>query len=504
MRRLLGLALFALLALAGPAHADKKSNTIRFAYDQVPENIDPYFNNLRAGVIISQHVWDTLIYRDPTSGEYKGQLATAWRFVDDTTIELDLRSGVTFHDGSEFTADDVVFTLNYASKPENKATTQANVNWIDRVEAIDPRKVRILTKTPFPGAIEYLAGPLVIHPAKYYERVGPRGMNEKPIGSGPFKVASHVVGKSLTLERNADYFKDSPKNVPKVARLEIRFIPDRQTQMAEVLAGGLDFIMNVPKDQAEQIGSVPGYQSLSGETMRIAFLHFNVLPDSPVAAFKDLRVRQAINHAINREALTKEIVGGGSRVLTTLCFASQFGCTEEGATRYPYDPARAKALLKDAGFGDGLSFDFYAYRERQQSEAIINDLAAVGIRANLRFMQYAAMRDQMRGGKVGFAFQTWGSNSVNDVSASTPVYFGSGSADDVSRDTEIQALLKTGDTSVKPEDRKAAYKTVFGMISSRAYTVPLYTVPNHYVASAALTFKVYPDECPRFWEMTWK
>lgn len=93
----LALALGAVLALgaAGPADAQKRANTIRFAYDQVPENIDPYFNNVRIGVIIAHQVWDTLIYRDPTTNEYKGQLATAWRWINDTTLELDLRRGVS-------------------------------------------------------------------------------------------------------------------------------------------------------------------------------------------------------------------------------------------------------------------------------------------------------------------------------------------------------------------------------------------------------------------------
>ncbi|TDR89089.1 ABC transporter substrate-binding protein [Enterovirga rhinocerotis] len=508
MKHRLGVALLSAALLFGaapavtPALADKASNTIRFAYDQVPENIDPFFNNMRAGVIIAHHVWDTLVYRDPTTNEYKGQLAASWKQIDDKTIEFDLRRGVKFHDGTEFTADDVVFTLNFVSKPENKVTTQANVNWIDRAEKLDTYKVRLVTKETFPAAIEYLAGPVVIHPAKYYEKVGPRGMNEKPIGTGPFKVTSHVIGKSVVLERNADYFKDSPKPQPKVAKVDIRFIPDRQTQIAEVLSGGLDFIMNVPKDQAEQMANAPGFKTVAGETMRIAFLHFNSLPDGPVPAFRDVKVRQAINHAIDKDAIVKNLVGGGSRALTTPCFFSQFGCTDEGATKYPYDPAKARALLKEAGVSN-LSFDFYVYRERSIAEALINYLQAAGIKANLRFMQYAAMRDQMRTNKAALGFQTWGSFSVNDVSASTPVYFG-GSSDDISHDKEIQGLLKTGDSSVDPAVRKDAYKKALTLITERAYTVPLYSVPTYYVSSDALTFKAYPDELPRFWEMTWK
>ena len=125
-RRFFGMILGVALAagLAAPADAQKRQNTIRFAYDQVPENVDPFFNNVRIGVIIAHQVWDTLIYRDPKTNEYKGQLATAWRWVNDTTLELDLRRGVKFHNGAEFNADDVVYTLNFVANPANRSTTQ--------------------------------------------------------------------------------------------------------------------------------------------------------------------------------------------------------------------------------------------------------------------------------------------------------------------------------------------------------------------------------------------
>jgi peptide/nickel transport system substrate-binding protein len=493
-----------LLAASGaPAHADKAQNTIRFAYDQAPENVDPFFNNVRIGVILGQHVWDTLVYRDPTSGEYKGQLASAWRQVDDKTIEFDLRKGVKFHNGQEFTADDVVYTLNFVSKPENKVVTQANVSWIDHAEKVDPYKVRVVTKQVFPAAIEYLAGPVVIHPHEYYEKVGPKGQNEKPIGSGPYKVTNHVIGKSITLERNTDYFKDSPKAQPKIAKIEIRIIPDAQTRMAEMMSNGLDFTMNVFKDQADQMGAVPFLQVVSGETMRIAFMQINRLPETPTPALKDERVRKAINHAIDRDAMVKQIVGAGSRVINTICFPEQFGCTDEGATRYAYDPKKAKALLAEAGFPNGFEVDIVAYRERQQTEAMIGYLQAVGIKANLRFLQYAAMRELIRGNKVGLTHQTWGSFSVNDVSAGTPVWFGF-IGEDVTKDPEVRDFLKTGDTSLDPQARKDAYKNALALIAEHAYAVPLYSLPSYYVASSDLNFKAYPDEMPRFWEMSWK
>ena len=492
-----------LSAVATPCLAGKADNSVRFAYDQTPENVDPYFNNVRIGVIIGQQVWDTLIYRDPATNEYKGQLATSWTWTDDKTLELELRRGVKFHNGAEFDADDVVYTLNFVSKPENKVVTRQNVDWIARAEKLDKYKVRIVASRPFPAAIEYLAGPVVIHPHDYYSKVGPKGMNEKPVGSGPYRVVEHAIGKFIRLERNPDYFKDSPKPQPKINKVEIRFIPDAQTRVAEMLAGGLDFIMSVAPDQAQQLRAVPHLQVNSGETMRYVFLQFNSTETTPLPAFRDIRVRRAVIHAIDREAMVKSIVGEGARVLHTVCFPSQFGCTDEGAPRYSYDVAKAKQLLAEAGFPNGFEFDLYAYRERNQTEAMIGYLRAVGIKANLRYMQYAAMRDANRAGKAPMVHQTWGSFSVNDISAATPV-FHKFTPDDLSRDAEVRDLLERGDFSVDPAARKEGYARALALIAERAYVVPLYSLPTYYVAGKDLVFTAHPDEMPRFWEMSWK
>jgi peptide/nickel transport system substrate-binding protein len=144
-----------------------------------------------------------------------------------------------------------------------------------------------------------------------------------------------------------------------------------------------------------------------------------------------------------------------------------------------------------------------AYRERNQTEALIGYLQAVGIKTNLRFLQYAAMREIIAGGKAMLTHQTWGSFSVNDVSAATPNYFAFRS-EDITRDPEVRDLLTKGDNSVDPAVRKEAYKGALKLIADKAYAVPLYSLPVYYVATADLNFKAYPDEMPRFWEMTWK
>ena len=192
--------------IAGAATAGRKDDTLRFAYDQAPESVDPYFNNVRIGVILAAQVWDTLVYRDPETHEYKGLLARSWKQVDERTLEFELREGVRFHNGEEFDADSVVYTLNFVANADNKAVTQQNVSWIEKAEKLGPFKVRVTSKKVFPAALEYLAGPVVIHPAKYYREAGPKGMNAKPVGSGPYKVAQYTPGKSIVLERNPAYF----------------------------------------------------------------------------------------------------------------------------------------------------------------------------------------------------------------------------------------------------------------------------------------------------------
>src|SRR5215467_5985340 len=159
------LAVFVMAsAFATPVFAGKRDNSVRFVEEQSVDSLDPYFNNVRIGVILAHHIWDTLVYRDPTTGEYKGELATSWKWIDDTTLELELRKGVKFHNGAEFDADDVVYTFNFVSKPENKAVIFVNVRWIDHVEKLGKYKVRIITRQAFPPAIGYLANwKLVIH-----------------------------------------------------------------------------------------------------------------------------------------------------------------------------------------------------------------------------------------------------------------------------------------------------------------------------------------------------
>lgn len=497
-------ALLISCAVPSLAHADKAKNSIVYASDSEPENISPYHNNLREGIIVARHVFDNLIYRNPATGKYEPQLATAWAWKNPQTLDLSIREGVTFHNGDPLTADDVVFTLNYVVSPEAKVVTKQNVSWIKSAEKIGDGMVRIHLVGPFPAAIEYLAGPVVIYPEAYFKKVGLDGFAKAPIGSGPYKVTSVTPGKGVKMEKNPTYWKGSPLGQPKIAKLEFRVIPDPETQVAELMTGGVDWIWRVQADQAKQLGSVPNITVLAAETMRVGFLQLDSQGRSPGSEpLKDPRVRQAIAYAIDRKAMVDNLVRGGSRVMNSACFIDQFGCTDTGVPRYDYNPAKAKALLAEAGYPNGFPIDLFAYREREYAEAVIGYLGAVGIKAKLNFMKSPALREMARAGKVPIYFQTWGSFSVADASAFTGTFF-KGDEDDLTRDPALTALLKTADTTVETQARLAAYQEALKLIGEKAYLVPLFSYSSNYAFTSDLNFTAQPDELPRFYAAGWK
>jgi peptide/nickel transport system substrate-binding protein len=494
------ITLAAIGLLASPATAGKKDNTLNIAWEKELPTLDYYFQNLREGIIVSRHIFDSLLYRDPETWDYKPLLAKSFKWVDEVTIEAELREGITFHNGEKFDADDVVYTLNHFSNPDTKALAPRNVNWIKNVDKLGPYKVRINLHKPFPAAFEYLAGPTPIYPKDYYTKVGSKAFAVKPIGTGPYKVVEVVPGKAITMVKNDDYFDGSPKGKPAIAKISQRTIPEVATKVAELMTGGLDWIWHVPKDQAEKLAKMPNLNVDFAETMRVGFLYFNCVADTP---FKDIKVRQAFAHAIDRQAIVKNLVGGSSRVVHSVCYPTQFGCTDEGVVKYEYDPEKAKKLLAEAGYPKGFEFNFHAYRERPYAEAAIGYLHAVGLKSKLVYTKAAAMNEVWMANKAPLAFFTWGSYSVNDVSAITGNYF-KFSAFDCARDPQLRDLLEKGDTSIDPEVRKAAYKKAHRRISEKLYAFPMFTWVSNTAYSKDLDYKTYPDEVPRYFLSKWK
>jgi len=303
-------------------------------------------------------------------------------------IAVRLRAGVKFHNGDPLTAEDVAFSFQRQSDPKSSFFAYL-LNSVERVEVIDTLNFNIHMKRP---DASFIVGGLRIWvmPKQYIETVGEAEFARRPVGTGPWKFVSRSIKDELRLEAFGDYWNQ--KNRPGVKNLVIKIIPEDMTRVSAFKTGKVDWLDNVPPAQIDEIKKMPGVKTatmLSGNNM---FVNFGVhLPNSP---FKDVRVRQAVAHAIDVDAIVQQVLfGQGERY-------AQVGRGGAGydpeLKPYAYDPQRARALLKEAGFANGFTTPCYNLttpREpniKEVGEAMFAYLSAVGIRCQVRNLEYGA------------------------------------------------------------------------------------------------------------------
>jgi peptide/nickel transport system substrate-binding protein len=313
----------------------------------------------------------------------------------------------------------------------------------------------------------------------------------------------------IDFERFEDYYADSPKGRPPIRKLVIHEVTDATTAQNEIIGGKADWTWNVIPDMVDKLGQLPTLTTLRAESMRVNYLNLDAAgrtgADNPLTKQK---VRQAIAYAIDRESIAKNLMQGGSRVPDAPCYPTQFGCDAAAAVHYPYDPAKAKALLAEAGYPNGFDTEIVSYVLPQYEGAVQNYLKAVGINAKITHLQVQAMIQRSQEGKNPIDFGNWGSYSVNDISAFLPQFY-SGATDgfstnDFAHDATLQALVKAGGTSTDPAERKKNYSAAIKRITEQAFWLPLHTYVTTYGISRQLDFKAYADELPRFYLAKWK
>ena len=493
----------AMLAWAAPAMAQKSADTLRITWRDAIPNVDFYYNSLRAGYIIQIHAQDGLVYRDPDTFQIKPLLASSWKQVDDTTIDFILRKDVTFQNGDKFSADDVVYTMN-GLLADKQLSVPSNYGWLAGAEKLDDYTVRVKLKRVFPAALQYIAMVLPIYPKAYREKVGPAGFSKAPIGTGPYRITKVDGVTEIDMERYDGYFAGSPKGKPAIKYIKIHEVADAATEMAELLGGRADWIWDFSPDQFDAVAAMPNLTALRAETMRVAYLQLDAAgrtgADNPLTKQK---VRQSIAYALDRATMAKQLMQGNSRPLDAPCFPTQFGCDQAAAVHYDYNPAKAKQLLAEAGYPNGFDTELTSYLLPQWNGAMQGYLQAVGIRAHINQLQVSAVIQRVQEGKTQMNSGSWGSYSINDVSAFLP-YFFTGSANDYTRDPEIIKLVNEGGSVTDPDQRRAAYSAAIKRITENADFIPLFTYVKTYGFTKDLNFKPYPDELPRFYLSSWK
>ena len=490
---------------AGPVMAQRSANTLRVAFRDAVPNVDPYFNSQRTGLIVAHQAMDGLVHRDPETFRNVPALATEWSWVDSKTIDFKIRSGVKFHDGSDFGPDDVVYTFNTVAELGGRLATPSNYAWIEGAEKLDSNTVRLKMRRPTPAALDYLAMVTPIWPKAYRERVGAEGFARAPVSTGPYRFTKVDVSTGVEYERFDGYYQGGPKGRPAIQKITARYLSEAATELTELLAQRVDWIWNMNPDQVANVNRLPFLQATQQESMRVGYLQMDAAGRTGAGnPMTNLKVRQAIFHAIDRQAIAEKLVTGGSRVPPAPCFPSQFGCNGDVAVQFEDNPTKATALLAEAGFANGFDIELTSYvQPRQWSEAVQNYLQAVGIRARLNIMQVAAQIQRSQRGELALSMGSWGSYSINDVSAFMPNYF-AGGADDYARDQQVIDLMNEGGNSADETVRKRAYDAAIKRIAEQAYFMPIHTYVNIYAYQKQLEFKSFADELPRFYLAKWK
>ena len=447
------------LILPAGAPAQTKDDTIVYALQSDIDNWDPPNSVLREAIILGYHVFDHLAARDVKTGKVGPSLAVSWRAVDETTWEVRLRPGVKFHDGSPFSAKDVKATFDRVLDPEKKMSARGNHAKIKTVEVVDDHTVRFKTDGPYPLFVERLTAQ-VMQSAKVIQDKGHDWMQDNPVGTGPYKLVRWSRKQEHLLVRNDDYWGTKPN----FKYVRIRIIPEQATQIAELISGGVDIIKAVPPDQMDVINKSGQARTVTSPILRTAYVKLDQPARNGKNPMEDRRVRQAANLAVDIDPIIKHVLNGLGDRTATAVNPMAFGF-DPALPPYKQDIPRAKKLLADAGFPNGLDIQIDIAPPTvepgtlQTTEAIVSDLAKAGIRAKENYIGdntvfVARVKDNKAAPMMTWS---WGYYSIFDADAILFDNFTCGEIWSHYCNKELDDLIHAGRSTLDPKKRAEIY-----------------------------------------------
>ena len=336
---------------------------------------------------MTRNLYDSLVELD-RDGRVIPALATAWTRINPTTLRFQLRHGVKFHHGEDFTAEDVKFTFDAVRDPARKHTRAGNLSFIDRVEVLDRYTVEIIAKRPEAMAIRVLARERIV--SATYAKAHPAILNTKPNGTGAYRFVEWVKDDHLTMEAFPGHWRGAPA----IPRVTWRAIKDDAARVAALVTGEIDVAHSVPTDLIPLVVRSGRAEVRPVAAMRSYWLMLvNTRPDAPTAKRE---VRQALNYAIDRDELNRALFGGQALLLATAIHPKSLGYNPD--LTWPYDPAKAKELLTRAGYPHGFTIGLHASsgryaRDRELSQALAGQLARVGITVRVKNLEVGQFTD---------------------------------------------------------------------------------------------------------------
>lgn len=461
--------------------------------------LDPGFLTENAQVV--DNIFDTLVTRDKNE-KLKPSLATSWKQIKPKVWRFKLRKGVTFTNGEKFTANSVKFSIDRVLDPKNNAPTASYISTIKSVKVVNAHTVDVITKQPDPLIpTRFNRYPTEIVPEKYVKKVGEKAFSKHPVGTGAYQFVSWKKGQSVTLKANKDYWDGEPT----IKKVVFKAIPQASTRIDALNNGEADIVTGVsPEDRATVKKSSTARLSTVKRGGNIVYigLKTNVKP------FNNRLVRQALNYAINKQAIVKYVLKDSAVATNSLIGPKDTGYAGE-PSGYAYNPTKAKQLLKAAGYPNGFTANLdtvnWYIDNTAVAQAVAAQLKKVGITLKVKNVESSVYRASVPAGKQAAMYVLgWSSTNTLDADAAMYAVLHSGESYSTYSNATVDRKLDEARTTSSLAKRKALYASIQKQVITDAPRIFLYQENTYYGVSKKLNWSGKIDASLNIKDITYK
>ena len=366
-----------------------------------PWTMDMQWVTAQVIVNVGNHIQQTLLDYDH-SMTLQPNLAVSWEQIEPTVWQYKLREGVQFSNGEPFNADQVKFSFDRVMAPDSDSMRKGETRYVSSVEVVDDYTVNFHTDGIIPLFDLYVTAKFPIVPEAYITENDAEHFASNPIGTGPYVLEEWVKDDHITLRKNPTYWGEEPK----IDVITFLTVPDISSRVATLLAGEADIATDLQPATVQEVENREGLSVVSRPGMRSVFLLFNTQIESPVT---DRRVRQAINYAVDKDVIIENILDGFGKKLEGQVLSEEYWGYQAALEAYPYDPAKAKELLAEAGYPDGFDLRIVSPRGRYMmdaeiSQAVAGQLKDVGINVTVDTLEWGVFSEEQYSHEGGPVF----------------------------------------------------------------------------------------------------
>lgn len=450
-------------------------NILRVAFKTSnPSTLDPATGSAGSDATILWTVFDTLIGFDQETLEAEPRLAKSWTWQDPLTLELSLVPDATFQDGTPMDADAVKFNLDRSRAGEGEVKIKADLANVQSIDAVNATTVVLHLGKPSASLLLTLAdrAGMMISPTAF--KADPTGFGRNPVGAGPYKFVKWTTGSLIEVAEYTGYWNSEET---KLDGIQFFLMPDPQTRLNALRSGDVDLIYSVDPS------TVPTLKNESSLTVVQApsLAYYQLFMNTGQAPFDNVKVRQAISMAIDRDALAKAVEGEYGEAAWMPVPSGSFAFSPSFKGKPKFNPAEAKKLLIEAGYPNGFTFDMafeVGSLNARRSEIIRAQLTEIGVTVNLLPSETATATARYLEGEVPVLNNQW--TGRLDPAATYGGQFSANAFTNTGNfeDPRIQAALDAGDAGKTQEERAASYRTLNQLLIDEGFNVPLYFTAN--------------------------